>query len=174
MAVEPDPLTPPQRAESAPEPEPVAVELAFVVGLALIAAAICWQALSLPTFGFDGAVGPGFFPIPISLAVLAGLVVHAVMLARKLVRQPRKAGPKTQPVFDARQLTVIGILAVSVVIGDFIGLFAVMGLILVVGLLSVERLKPVETAAFTIGTLLVLYLIFDAWLGMNIGLNGLI
>jgi hypothetical protein len=154
----------------------VGVEIAFVLGLIALIGAICWQALSLPIFAVDGTVGPGLFPIPISFGLLAGLIVYVFAIGGKLLsaRQDIRAPASHPPVFDLRQVAILLLVAGAVLAGSTIGLFATVGLLLLIGLLTVEGLKPLETVGFTIGALIVFYLIFDAWLHMNIGLNDIL
>jgi len=154
---------------------PVAAELGFILCLAALAAAVAWQALTLPVFAPDGTVGPGFFPIPLSLLLLVGSLLYAVALLRRLRHSQGESGKDLArpPLLNARQIAALGLLALAALLGSTLGLFATVGLLLLFGLLSVERLRLLESAAFTLGALIVFYLVFDAALGMNIGLNGM-
>ena len=164
------PTTETPAADAAGRPSPV-FELAFVLVLAVGVAAMAWQALSLPLFGPDGAVGPGFFPIPLTLLLLAGLVVYAVSLAQRLRSATGLA--RSSPVFDRPQMIAIALVVVVTLIGGFIGLYAAVALILVAGLFLVDRLTIRESLLFAIGALIVFYLTFDLWLGQNIGLDAI-
>ena len=168
--------SPPSEAASDTSGASVGVELAFVLGLAALTVTIGWQALMLPVFNADGTVGPGFFPIPISLALSIGLGLYALVLARRLMslRQSAREPDSHPPVFNARQMAILVLLTGAVLAGSTIGLFATVGLLLLTGLLTVERLKAREAIAFTIGALIVFYLVFDVWLHMNIGLSGIL
>lgn len=170
------PSAPPSEAAAEAGGASVVVEIAFVLGLAVLTGAICWQALALPILAADGTVGPGLFPIPISLGLFAGLAIYAVSLGRRRlgVRRTTRTAASHPPVFDVRQIVILVLLAGAALAGSTIGLFATVGLMLLIGLLTVERLKPLEAIGFTIGALVFLYLVFDVWLHMNIGLNGIL
>lgn len=169
MAGEPAPSGQPA-AEAAGKPRAV-FELVFVLALAIGTAAMAWQAISLPIFAADGTVGPGFFPIPLTLILLAGLALYAVSLIRRLHTFAPREGDTA--VFDRPQLIAIGLVVVVTLIGGLIGLYAAVALILVVGLFLVDRLTIRESLLFAIGALIVFYLTFDLWLGQNIGLDAI-
>ena len=149
---------------------PVKYELCFTVLLAILVAAIVWQASSLPTFGPDGTVGPGFFPIPLSLALLVGLAFHTVKLWKDLRRTTdRGAGG----VFGIAQYFAVALVLLAAVIGSVSGLAIAIMLLLFGGLITIERLPVFESVVFTVVFLILFYFLFDLWLGQNIGLNGL-
>lgn len=149
---------------------PVGYELMFIAGLSIVAAMIAWQAFELPMFATDGTVGPGFFPVPLSLMFLAGLLFHGAQLGRLW----RRAHVQTvESLFVRSQYIAIVLMVLAAIIGSIAGLtIAVIGL-LFGGLMSIERLCVRESLVFSAGFLSLFYLVFDRWLGQNIGLNGI-
>jgi hypothetical protein len=149
---------------------PAKYELGFTLALAAVVAAICWQALSLPLFASDGTVGPGFFPVPLSCLLLGGLLMHAVKLWGIWRRE---IGVKAEPLFVGVQYIAFGLLVGAALIGSAAGLAVAITLLLVGGLIFIERCSLLESLTFSVVFLLSFYLVFDRWLGQNIGLNGL-
>lgn len=148
-------------------------ELAFAGFLFLLVGSVFWQALKLPFVEPGGAIASGFFPISLTVIVMALIAVYGLVLVGRLVASSGvKAKASTEdPVVSRDQLVLLGLIVVAVLVGDEIGLFAVSGLLLFSGLLLIERAGLRRSLVFTLGTLVSIYLIFHLWLGMNIGLR---
>lgn len=163
--------------EAADAARPLAGEFAFAIALVLLVVSVLVQALELPFFQPDGSIGSAFFPVSISLFVLALLGGYLVFLVVSMARsRPRRAA--TVPAYDQvairDQLVLSGLIVFTVLVGDRIGLSAAIGILLLTGLLSIERVGLRASLLFTLGTLVSVYLIFGLWLGMDVGLRGLL
>jgi len=154
-------------------------ELAFAIFLLLLVGSVFWQALTLPFIEPGGAIGSGFFPISLAVIVMLLIIFHGVFGMVKLIRmrkEQRASGTKsTQKTsgINRDQLVLLGLIILAVLVGDRIGLFATAGMVLLFGLLFIERVGLRASLLFTLGTLVAIYLIFDFWLGMKIGLSQL-
>lgn len=151
------------------------VELVFVAGLVVFVLTLAWQFLDLRVFTPDGSVGSGFYPLGLAVVLLVLLAIRLMRVAARLVT---KAPPAEDDEADSGRITreqilLAALVIAAIIIGTWAGLFAVVGLFLVVALLTLERVGLRAAVLFTLGTLVPVYLIFDLWLGMNVGLNGL-
>lgn len=158
------------------EARPPVGELVFALVIMLMVISIFIQALTLPFFQPDGTIGPGFFPVSLSAFVLAIIAGHMIYLrAAALARTRSQADDSVGPggIVTLDQFILTGLILLAVLIGDRIGLLAASGMVLVAGLLFVERVGLRASLLFTLGTLAGVYLIFDLWLGMNVGLRAL-
>lgn len=150
-------------------------EVAFVLVLLATIVSVFVQALSLPIFLPDETIGPGFFPIVLSVLMIVLVGGHAAYLA---IARPMKtaAAERSDPngaIVTARQLMLVGLVVLALAVGDLIGLLAITGIVLLAGLVLVERVPLRAALIFTLNTLLCVYLVFDLWLGMNVGLRDL-
>ena len=151
------------------------VELAFLGLLGLLVLSFIWQLWSLSAFQ-GGSIGPGFYPLSLAVLLLALVLVRAI---RVVVTMPKRSAtleggavaPGGMVIRD--QILLVALIVVGVLIGYWSGLFVTVGLFLVAGLLSIERVGLRRALTFAAGALVAVYLIFDFWLGMNVGLKGL-
>ncbi|WEX10769.1 tripartite tricarboxylate transporter TctB family protein [Chelativorans sp. AA-79] len=157
------------------EARPPVGELVFALVIMLIVVSIFIQGLALPLFQPDGTIGPGFFPVSLSVIVLAIVAGHTIYLGAALARRRSQRDDSAIPggIVTHDQFILTGLILLAVLIGDRIGLLAASGMVLLAGLLFIERVGLRASVLFTLGTLASVYLIFDLWLGMNVGLRAL-
>jgi len=165
----------PNEAEAAGNARRPVGELIFAFVLMLAILSIFVQALPLPLFQSDGTVGPGFFPVSLSILMIVLVGAYIVFLALGSRRsQPRDTRQEpTEAVVTGDQFVLAGLLVLGILVGNYIGLLAVTGIVLLAGLVFVERVGWRAGILFTLGTLIGVYLVFDLWLGMDVGLRGL-
>lgn len=157
--------------------QPLVGEFVFALVLMLGIATVLFQGLQLPFFQPDGAIGAAFFPVTLSLLMMAVIGGYMARLGFAWLRQRRTSAVAKpiggDPLVTRDQFILCGLIVLSVIVGGYIGLLATSGLVLAAGLLVIERVGLRAAILFTIGTLVCIYLIFDLWLGMNVGLRGL-
>ncbi len=111
-------------------------------------------------------MGAGFFPRILIIILIALIIYYLVELILKRKRYPQK-----EPVLKStvwKQCFLIGVLAVSLWVGDDLGLVVTIGLFLLVTLVMVEKLSWVRAAIFSAAAMVCIYFIFDVWLGINL------
>jgi len=147
-------------------------EIVFALALLALILSVFVQALPLSIVQDDGTVGPGLFPMVLSvlmIAMVGGFLVSLFVRAGPAV-QEKQAG---EPVVTRDQLMMVGLLVLATLVGGYVGLLAVAGVLLLAGLVFIERVGWRSAILFTLGTLVGVYLVFDFWLGMDVGLRGL-
>lgn len=150
-------------------------EIVFALALLAFILSIFVQALRLPILQDDGTIGPGFFPISLSVLMIAMVGAFLVFLTIR-AKQPQptaKQDGADEPVVTRDQLMMVGLLVLTTLLGGYVGLLAVAGVLLLAGLVFIERVGWRAGILFTLGTLVGVYLVFDFWLGMDVGLRGL-
>ena len=164
--------TAPDEAGTAGKPRRPLGEIAFALALLAFILSIFVQALQLPILQDDGTIGPGFFPVCLSVLMIAMVGAFVVFTVR--AKQPQPAAKQgDEPVITRDQLMMVGLLVVTTLLGAYVGLLAVAGILLLAGLVFIERVGWRAAILFTLGTLIGVYLVFDFWLGMDVGLRGL-
>lgn len=158
-----------RKDEGAAPPRSTRTELAFLGVLSLVLASFLWQILSLRMFA-HGSVGAGFYPLCV-VSILIGLVLLRAVRLIPGLRERRGAGQVGA--ITARQAVLAALVCGAIAVGTFSSLIVSLALFLLSGLLAIERVGLRRALLFTLGSLIAVYLIFDLWLGMNIGLNGL-
>jgi len=150
-------------------------EIAFALALLALILTVFVQALPLSILQSDGTVGPGLFPMVLSVLMMA--MVGAFLVFTIWTKQPRPAAKEEgadEPIVTRDQLMMVGLLVLATLLGGYVGLLAVAGVLLLAGLVFIERVGWRAGILFTLGTLVGVYLVFDFWLGMDVGLRGLL
>jgi putative tricarboxylic transport membrane protein len=133
----------------------------IILGLAFVGVGLFWLATALKMQLWDGfAPASGF--LPLIFGVLLVFLAAAAVLFESHSGDPSSeaAGP------IARPLQVIAVLAVGISGIEYAGFFASMFVMMFVLFKVIERLPLVQSLMASVGSALVLTLVFRTWLGV--------
>jgi putative tricarboxylic transport membrane protein len=161
-------------AEEAAEHSPLATSPIAQAGLGLVAAAFGAIALSdangLDIFGKKGVPGPGFFPVTLSVAVIAlGLLLVAVSVIRGV---RHGLGPAGQMRGVSKQLLRAAYVWVGFLVGvalmPLIGFVPATILLIAYLVLVIERIRNIRSVLVIVAVPLVAYALFVFVLGVEL------
>jgi hypothetical protein len=171
--------TPVEESESAAEHSVLSTSPVAQAGLGVVAAAFGVIALidasGLDMFGKKGVPGPGFFPISLSVAVIAlGLLLAAVSVLRGL-RHGRGPAGQMHGV-RAELLRAAGVwlgFLIGVALMPLIGFVPATAVLIAYLVFGIERIKGIKAVLVIVAVPLVAYALFVFVLGVELPASSL-
>ncbi|NLG33008.1 MAG: hypothetical protein GX550_05770 [Syntrophomonadaceae bacterium] len=118
----------------------------------------------LPLHNIRGALGPGFLPSSIAIIMIILLAIHML----KLFRQP-VTGEKAfvDVIACKRQIGLVTALIGSVLMSYVFGMLVSLGLFIMLELIIIEKIPWPKSLLVSLVTILVVFIVFEKWLGLQ-------
>lgn len=143
----------------------VSVERGFLGFLLLLGVLGLIGSLNLDLMSREGAPGPGLWPLLLSIILI-------FLSAGSIITSKMKGKENSQPFFIReylpKQILFIIILIISFLLINVVGMLISIGLLAFVTLLKIEGKSWMNSLVSSVLSVLVMYLIFDYWLGLTL------
>lgn len=156
------------------------LERYFVTFLILLSSFYLFFSFGLPLYATSGVIGAGFFPRIIS-TILFILVCYCfiTMLRKKpekqdeevpqvLVKQMSGGQEGFHKDIIIKQCILIISLIVCIALTNVFGMLPVIGLFMFLMLTAVQKVPWAKSLTFSVAILIIMYVIFDWWLGLTL------
>lgn len=155
------------------------LERYFVSFLLLLSAFYVIYAFRLPLYSANGMIGAGFFPRMISVILFLLVCWYFIILLRRKTERHEKHEKNTSKRNQSnasqadsskktlmQQCILIIFLIACIALTNVIGILPTTGVFMFVMLAAVQRIPWMKSLIFSIAVLIVMYTIFDLWLGI--------
>lgn len=119
-------------------------------------------------FFSGGTIGPGLMPQMISILLLILILAQAVVVMKG---KKEEKDPVTQGSTFKKHILLIALIICTLLFAEKIGLLLSLGILIFLASFFIEKLSLIKTIVFTLVTMIMLYLIFVQWLGINLPLG---
>ena len=140
------------------------IRMLFPIFLMLSITVLLIQSLKLDIFTNSGVIGPGFLPLVLSILIIVILIIEVLVIIKKKESNPHQAHNKK----GLRQVIFVISIILTLILIKFFGMLISLGLFIFITLLTLEKRSLMNSILFSLISLLVIYIIFDRFLGVSL------